>query len=128
MTRFALAVFCAAPDRYAAWVVGASTRLFGRSFVTNLPAALAFAVIALAWPWRLLSRGETVVHPDSRADFPVLALLAILWLAASAPLTVLIHAPANRFIETSSLLVAAPLVYWASLLVCPKSLQSGARA
>ncbi len=128
MTRFALAVFRAAPDRYAAWLVGASTRLFGRSFVTNLPAVLALAVILLAWPWRLLFHGETVVHPDSRADFPVLAILAILWLAASAPLTVLIHAPANRFIETSSLLVAAPLIYWASLLVRPKTLPSGARA
>jgi len=128
MTRFSLAVFRAAPDRYAAWLVGASTRLFGRSFVTNLPAVLALAVIALAWPWRLLSQSETMVHPESRADFPVLSLLAILWLAASAPLTVLIHAPANRFIETSSLLVAAPLIYWASLLVRPKTNPGGARA
>jgi hypothetical protein len=128
MIRFSLAVFRAAPDRYAAWLVGASSRLFGRSFVTNLPAALALVVIVLAWPWRLLFRGETIVHPDSRADFPVLGICAILWLAASAPLTVLIHAPANRFIETSSLLVAAPLVYWASLLVRRKTLPGGARA
>jgi hypothetical protein len=128
MTRFSLAVFRAAPDRYAAWVVGASTRLFGRSFVTNLPAILALAVILLAWPWRLLTRGETIGHPASRADVPVLSVCAILWLAASAPLTVLIHAPANRFIETSSLLVAAPLIYWASLLVRPRTNPGGARA
>ena len=71
LMRFSLLVIRAAPDRYAAWLVGATTRLFGRSVTTNLPAVLALLVVALAWPWRLLVHGQTGVTPDSRLDFPV---------------------------------------------------------
>jgi hypothetical protein len=124
LMRFSLLVIRAAPDRYAAWLVGATTRLFGRSVTTNLPAVLALLVVALAWPWRLLVHGQTGVTPDSRLDFPVMILCGILWLAASGVLTVLIHAPANRFIDTSCLLVAPTLIYWATLLLRPP----GARA
>jgi hypothetical protein len=119
LMRFSLAVLRAAPDRYAAWLVGATTRLIGRSLTTNLPAVLAIAVVAVAWPWRLLLRREVGVAPDTRLDFPMLILCALTWLGASGVLTVLIHAPANRFIDTASLLVAAPLIYWAALLLRP---------
>jgi hypothetical protein len=124
LMRFSLLVIRAAPDRYAAWLVGATTRLFGRSVTTNLPAVLALLVVALAWPWRLLVHGQAGIAPDSRLDFPVMILCGILWLAASGVLTVLIHAPANRFIDTSCLLVAPALIYWATLLLWPP----GARA
>jgi hypothetical protein len=126
LMRFSLLVVRAAPDRYAAWLVGASTRLLGRSVTTNLPAVLALLVVALAWPWRVLVHGQAGVTPDSALDFPVMILCAILWLGASGVLTVLIHAPANRFIDTSSLLVAPALIYWAALLLKPKVV--GARA
>jgi hypothetical protein len=126
LMRFSLLVVRAAPDRYAAWLVGASTRLLGRSVTTNLPAVLALLIVALAWPWRLLVHGRAGVTPDSALDFPVLILCAILWLGASGILTVLIHAPANRFIDTSCLLVAPPLIYWAALLLEPRV--AGARA
>jgi len=121
LMRFSLAVVRAAPDRYAAWLVGATTRLFGRSVTTNLPAVLAILVVALAWPWRLLVNRQVSVTPDSRLDVPIMIICAILWLAASGVLTILIHAPANRFIETSSLLVAPALIYWAALLLRPQA-------
>jgi hypothetical protein len=119
LMRFSLAVVRAAPDRYAAWLVGATTRLIGRAVTTNLPAVLALLVVALAWPLRLLVHGQTGVAPDSRLDLPVMILCGILWLTASGILTVLIHAPANRFIDTACLLVAPALIYWATLLLRP---------
>ena len=127
LMRFSLAVVYAAPDRYAAWLVGATTRLFGRAVATNLAAVLAILVVALAWPWRLLARKQVGVAPDARLDFPVMILCAIAWLGASGVLTVLIHAPANRFIDTASLLVAAPLIYWAALLLRPNTSGPGGR-
>jgi hypothetical protein len=90
LMRFSLAVVRAAPDRYAAWIVGASARMFGHSVMTNLPAMVALLVVA------------------------------ILWLVGGGLVTVLAHAPANRFIDTASLLVAAPLIYWVVLLVGPR--------
>jgi hypothetical protein len=121
LMRFSLLVIRAAPDRYAAWLVGATTRLIGRSVTTNFPAVLALLVVALAWPWRLLVHGRTGITADSRLDFPVMILCGLLWLAASGVLTVLIHAPANRFIDTSCLLVAPALIYWATLLLTPQA-------
>jgi hypothetical protein len=44
-----------------------------------------------------------------------------LWLVAAGLLTILVHAPTTRFIETASLLVAPALIYWAALLLMPKS-------
>ena len=120
LTRFSLAVVRAAPDRYAAWIVGAATRMFARSFTTNLPAALAMVVIAVAWPWRFVRTGAVGVTPVARLDVPVMALLAILWLIGAGLLTMLVIAPSTRYIETSSLLVAPLLIYWALLLVAPR--------
>jgi hypothetical protein len=120
MMRFSLAVMRAAPDRYAAWIVGASTRTVGRSITTNLPAALAILVIALAWPWHLFVRRKVGVTPLARLDVPVMAVLAVLWLASAGVLTMLLIAPSTRYIDTSSVLVAPVLVYWAMLLVAPR--------
>jgi hypothetical protein len=117
LMRFSLAVARATPDRYAAWIVGASARLAGRSVATNLPAALAILVIGVMWPWRLFRRGQIGVTPVSRLDVPVMAVLAILWLVGAGVLTVLMIAPATRYIATSSLFVAPLFVYWAALLV-----------
>ena len=35
--------------------------------------------------------------------------------------TMLVIAPSTRYVETSSLLVAAPLIYWAALLLWPRT-------
>ena len=121
LMRFSVAVVLAAPDRYAAWVIGATTRMLGRSVTTNLPAMLALLVVAAAWPWRLFRSGEIGVTPVSRLDVPVMTVLAILWLVGAGILTMLVIAPSTRYVETSSLLVAAPLIYWAALLLWPRT-------
>src|SRR6185503_18398032 len=66
LTRFDLAVVRASPGRYAAWIVGAATRVAGRSIVTNLPVGLAIIAIAILWPWRLFVRGEVGAAPRAR--------------------------------------------------------------
>ena len=120
LMRFSLAVVRAAPDRYAAWVAGAATRMVGRAITTNLPAMLALIVIALAWPWRLLVTRQIGAAPRARLDVPVMAVLAVMWLLAAGLLTMLVIAPSTRYIETSSVLVAPLLIYWAVLLVRPR--------
>jgi hypothetical protein len=127
LMRFSFAVVRAAPDRYAAWIVGGATRTFGRSMATNLPAALAIIVVAVAWPWRLFAKGQIGVTPVSRLDVPVMIVLAILWLFGAGLLTMLVIAPSTRYVDTASLLVAAPMIYWAALLVCPRLAQSPAK-
>jgi hypothetical protein len=119
LMRFSLAVVRAAPDRYAAWIIGGATRMLGRSFTTNLPAALAILVVAVGWPWRLFGTGRTGVTPVSRLDVPVMSLFAVLWLVGAGLLTLLMIAPSTRYVETSSVLVAPVLIYWAVLLVAP---------
>jgi len=118
--RFSFAVVRASPERYAAWIVGASTRVVGRAFVTNLPAALAILAIAVLWPWHLFARGWLGVAPAARADVPVMAALAILWFVGSGVLTMLMSAPSIRYVETASVLVAPVFIYWAVLLAAPR--------
>jgi len=119
LTRFCFAVVRASPERYAAWIAGASTRVVGRSFAANIPAALAILAIAVIWPWHLFVRGRVGVTAPSRLDIPVMAVLAPLWLIGSGVLTMLMSAPSTRYVETASLLVAPLLIYWAALLVAP---------
>jgi hypothetical protein len=127
LMRFSFAVVRAAPDRYAAWIVGATTRMLGRSITTNLPAMLAILVVAATWTWRLFRTGEIGVTSVSRLDVPVMAVLAILWLVGAGLLTMFVIAPSTRYVETSSLLVAAPLIYWAALLIASTRAQSRAK-
>ena len=120
LTRYSLAVVRASPQRYAAWIVGASTRVVGRSFVTNLPAALAILAIALLWPWHLFARKQVGVAPVAHVDVPVMAALGILWFIGAGVLTMLMSAPSIRYVETASVLVPPIFIYWAVLLVAPR--------
>ena len=120
LSRFSFAVVRAAPERYAAWIVGGATRVIGHAIVTNLPAALAIVVIAVVWPWNVVTRGQAAVSAVSRLDVPVMAALAILWFVGAGILTVLMSSPSIRYIETSTVLVAPALIYWAVLLACPR--------
>ena len=117
LMRFSIAVVRASPERYAAWIAGASTRVVGRSFAANFAAALALLTIAIAWPWNLFVRRQIGVAPVARIDVAVTVVLAALWLVGAGILTMLMSAPSIRYIETSDVLVAAPLIYWAALLV-----------
>lgn len=117
LTRFSLAVVRASPGHYAAWIVGAATRVMGHALVTNLPAALAMLAIGIAWPWRLFTSGEVSVTPVTRLDFPVLAVLAFVWLIGAGTLTMLMIAPVLRYIDTASIMIGPIFIYWAALLV-----------
>jgi hypothetical protein len=121
LMRYSFAVVRASPERYAAWVVGGAARAVGRSFVTNLPCALAILTIALVWPWHLLARKQIGVAPVARVDAPVMAVLAILWFIGGGALTILMSAPSIRYVETASVLVAPIFIYWAALLIAPRA-------
>ncbi len=121
LTRFSVAVVRASPGRYAAWIVGAATRVAGRSIVTNLPVALAVVAVMLLWPWRLFVRGQVGAAPRTRLDVPVMAMLAIMWFIGAGVLTILMSAPSIRYIDTSDILVAPLFIYWAALLVKPSA-------
>jgi hypothetical protein len=123
MMRYSFAVVRASPERYAAWVVGGSARVVGRSLVTNLPCVLAIVAIALAWPWHLLVRRRLGVAPVARVDVPVMAVLAVLWFVGGGVLTILMSAPSIRYVETASVLVAPVFIYWAVLLIAPQLAQ-----
>lgn len=123
LMRYSLAVVRASPERYAAWVVGGATRVIGRSFVANLPCALAILTIALVWPWHLFARRQIGVPPVARVDIPVMAVLAILWFIGGGVLTILVSAPSIRYVETASVLVAPIFIYWAALLIAPRLAQ-----
>jgi hypothetical protein len=123
LTRFCVAVVRAAPARYAAWVAGAATRVVGRSFAANIPAALALLAIAVLWPWHLFVRRRVGVSAPSPLDVPVMVVLAPLWLVGSGILTMLMSAPSTRYVETASLLVAPVFIYWAVLLSVPRIAQ-----
>jgi len=112
MQRWSLAVMLATPDRYAAWIVGASSRLVGRALVTNLPFVLGvlalLALIPLTW-LRRVRPGPAGAGPDRISPVTALSLLAVGWLAATGPLIVLTTFPASRYIDTAGLLLAAPI-------------------
>jgi hypothetical protein len=120
LTRFCLAVVRASPERYAAWIAGSSTRVVGRSFAANIPAALAILAIAIIWPWHLFVRKRVGVTAPSPLDVPVMTVLAPLWLIGSGVLTMLMSAPSTRYVDTASLLVAPVFIYWATLLAAPR--------
>ena len=120
LARFSLGVVRAAPARYAAWIVGGTTRVLGHAVVTNLPAALAVVALAVLWPWNVLMRGRSGASAVARLDVPVMTALAILWFVGAGILTVLMSSPSIRYIETSTVLVAPVLIYWAALLACPR--------
>lgn len=119
LQRFSFAVVLAAPDRYAAWIVGAIGRLIGHAVTTNPVFVFAAGLAAVAWSWRTLcGRGR---QPASAAplDLPVLVVLAVAWLIGAGAMSVLVTFPALRYVETASLLLAAPALYGAVLAVAP---------
>jgi hypothetical protein len=120
LTRFSFAVVRASPGRYAAWIVGGATRVVGHAIVTNLTAALAIVVIAIMWPWNVLMRRRIGVTSVARLDTPVMAALGVLWFGAAGILTILMSSPSIRYIESSTVLVAPILIYWAALLIAPR--------
>jgi hypothetical protein len=104
LQQFSTATFIAAPIYYAAWVAGATARLFGRMLVTNATMLLALGFLLVA-AFRGIVRRTGLGSPGN--DLPVVSAVAAAWLASTAPLIVLITFPATRYIDTAGILIPA---------------------
>jgi len=100
----ALAIFMAAPLRWAAWVVGATSRLVGRMIVTNAPMLLALGLLAVVGLPAFVRRAP--LGPCA-ADLPAVCMIALAWLACSGPLIVLVTHPITRYIDSAAVLLPA---------------------
>ncbi len=104
LASFSIATFKAAPLRWAAWVAGATSRLVGRMIVTNAPMVVALAALLIFGGPAFAMRAPLGA---SAADLPAVCILTLAWLAATAPLAVLVTIPATRYIDTSAVLLPA---------------------
>jgi len=99
LQRFAIAVVRNAPVSYAAWILGASSRLIGHALVLN-PSFLAAAAALL-----LLARRKA--PGGAPADRRVLIVLVGAYTVGTGVLTVLITYPASRYVDSAAMLLAA---------------------
>ncbi len=104
LMSFSIATFEAAPLRWAAWVVGASSRLVGRMIMTNAPMLVALATLLLVGLPAFAMRKPLGA---CAADFPAVCILALAWLAATGSLAVLMTMPTTRYIDTAAVLLPA---------------------
>jgi hypothetical protein len=105
LMTFSVATITAAPLRWIAWVVGATSRLVGRMIVTNATMLVALVVL---FGVSLLAVTRRAQLGSTRADLMPVSVIALAWVASTAPLTVLVTFPATRYIDTAALLIAAP--------------------
>lgn len=114
LMAFSIATVTTAPTRWAAWAGGATTRLVGRAIVTNAPMLVAGLLLAIAAVPAFLRRRPLGV---ASSDLGAVCIVALGWLACTAPLTVLVTFPASRYIDTAALLLPAiPLSFAIALL------------
>jgi Ca2+/Na+ antiporter len=116
MMRYSIAVVGAAPLKYVAWVMGAATRVVGRVVTQNVPMVIAVAGLLVVWPVTILS-GRSWAPQTATLDSQVLVLLALFWLVCTQGLTVLVTFPANRYIDTSALLISPIAIYVVASMV-----------
>jgi hypothetical protein len=106
LQALSLATFRAAPVDYAAWIAGATARLAGHAIVLNAPMLAAGGLLVLLAGLDLL-RGRAPPPPAAPTDRAILAALAALQLLGSGVPAVLISFPAQRYIESAALFLAA---------------------
>lgn len=104
LAKFSVATFMAAPASWAAWVVGATSRLVGRMIVTDAPMLVALAALLIV---TLPASVKRTKLGACGTDLPAVSLTALAWLASTGPLTVLVAFPATRYIDTSAVLLPA---------------------
>jgi hypothetical protein len=103
MQRLALATIAAAPLSYAAWIIGALTRLVGHMVVLNLPFALGcLAWLGLSW------RPHAGPQPT---DVRLLGLLTAVWTLGVGLPVVLLTFPAARYVDSVGPMLAAWPIY-----------------
>jgi len=121
LMRFAIATIRAAPARYAAWVVGGTSRAVGRLLVTNLAFMLGCIALAAAFVaacWRPPRRDAPDDIRDA-LDMPVLLLLAVSYTVAAGALMVLVTFPAGRYLDSAGILLPALPIYLTLRLLRP---------
>ncbi len=106
LRHFALSTIAAAPERYVAWIVGASARLVGRMTVTNGPFVLA-SVALLSMVLLMFWRPERIRNLRGSTDTLLVIAVVAVYVLAAAPLAVLITFPASRYIDTAAILLPA---------------------
>ena len=104
MMNLSLAILVAAPERWGAWVAGASARLAGRAIVINATFGVAVLLAAAMFAAGPMLRAGPA---GSMPGFIEIAIVVAAWIAATAPLTVLITYPGGRYVDTVSMLLAA---------------------
>jgi hypothetical protein len=110
LKSFAVTTVRLVPDRYVAWVAGATSRLLGRMLVTNGP----FLIASIGF---LLMLARTVLRPagfrslHGTSDTLAVVVVVAIYLLTSAPLTVLITFPSSRYIDAAAILLPALPIY-----------------
>jgi len=104
LASFSVATFKAAPLRWAAWIVGATSRFVGRMTVTNAPMLAALAALLIV---ALPAFAMRTPLGASAADLPAVCILALAWLASTGALAALMTIPATRYIDTGAVLLPA---------------------
>jgi hypothetical protein len=127
LLRFAVTTVRLAPDRYAAWLVGATSRLVGRMLVTNGPFLIASLGLLMMFVRTLRDPAGYRGLRGSPDTLAVAAIVAI-YVLTSAPLTVLLTFPASRYIDAAAALLPALPLYaairlWQALRSLAQTLQ-----
>jgi hypothetical protein len=110
LRHFAIETIKLAPDRYAAWVVGATSRLVGRMLVTNGPFLLA-SIGLLAMLLATLRHPARFANLRGSPDTLLLAAIVAIYVLAAALLIVLITFPSSRYIDAAAILLPALPLY-----------------
>ncbi len=104
LTNFSFATIKAVPLRWAAWVVGATSRLVGRMIMTDAPMMVALSLLLIV---ALAAFAQRTPLGAGAADLPAVCAVALAWLASTGSLVVLVAFPATRYIDTCAVLLPA---------------------
>jgi hypothetical protein len=116
MQEFSIATVKIVPDRWAAWIVGGSSRFVGRAFVTNAPFVIFGVAFLAVGTVRIFSRGQPKAAV-SRKDWLVVVIVAAGWAIMAIGLAIVVAFPSTRYIDTADMFFpAVPLLalIWAS--------------
>jgi hypothetical protein len=101
---FSVATLMRVPDKWLAWVGGATARFVGHAIVSNATMLLACLALLVTSIIAAIWRGHLAV---TARDLAPVCAVALAWLAATGPLIVLMTFPATRYIDTAGVLLAA---------------------
>jgi hypothetical protein len=101
---FSVATLLRTPDKWLAWVGGATARFVGHAIVSNATMLLACLALLVTSIFAAIRRSNLAA---TARDLAPVCIVALAWLAATGPLIVLVTFPATRYIDTAGVLLAA---------------------